>query len=80
MRECVPNTTGSRYNNCRGQYMRVTETQKLARTLYESIGPRALAEATQRANAYARDGRVEDARTWRLIEEALHLMRGPRAS
>ena len=48
--------------------MRVTETQKLARTLYESIGPKALAEATQRANAYARDGRVEDARTWRLIE------------
>lgn len=57
-----------------------TQVQTHARRLYEMMGPKALAEATQKAKAYARDGRDEDAATWRRIEEALRVMRGPRAS
>jgi hypothetical protein len=54
--------------------------QEYARQLYEKLGPKAIAEAAQKASIFERSNDREQARAWRRIEEALMHMRGPRAS
>ena len=51
-----------------------------ARQLLEAHGDRAVAEAAQKASAYEQKGEKEQAETWRHIEAAIKIMRGPSAS
>jgi len=60
--------------------MRETEIQDYARQLLEAHGERAVAEAAQKASACDEKGQSEQAETWRHVEAALKLMRGPHAS
>ena len=58
--------------------MHTTEIQNYARQLLEAHGARAIAEAAQKAVASEKSGDKERAETWRRVEAALMLMRGPR--
>jgi hypothetical protein len=60
--------------------MHATQIQEYARELLEAHGPKATAEAAQKAVACEKAGDKEQAQTWRRIEAALLLMRGPRQS
>jgi hypothetical protein len=60
--------------------MEVAHIQSYARQLYEAQGSKAIVEAAQKAAAYERQGLSEEAQTWRRIEAALILLRGPRES
>lgn len=60
--------------------MHATEIQDHARKLYQSMGNKALAEAAHKALSHEKEGRKEDAETWRRIEAALRQMQGPRES
>jgi hypothetical protein len=62
--------------------MRIQEIdiQDYARQLLEAHGAKAVAEAAQKACAFESEGKKEDAETWRHIEAALKLMRGPHQS
>ncbi len=60
--------------------MREMEIHDYARQLMEAHGPRAIAEAAQRATACEAEGKLEQARDWRHVEDALKLMRGPHQS
>jgi hypothetical protein len=60
--------------------MDVAHIQNYARRLYEAQGAKAIAEAAQKAAGYERSGQSEEAQTWRRIEAALMLLRGPRES
>ena len=60
--------------------MRETEIQDYARQLLEAHGARAIAEAAQKAIACEEQGEQEQAETWRHVEAALKLMRGPHAT
>src|SRR5882724_167951 len=60
--------------------MREIEIHEYARQLMEAHGARAIAEAAQNAIDLEVKGEVELARTWRHIEDALKLMRGPHQS
>jgi hypothetical protein len=56
------------------------DVQDYARQLFEAHGPKAVAEAAQRARALEGQGKSEEAKTWRLVEEALKEMLGPHES
>jgi len=58
--------------------MHITEIQEYARQLLEAHGAKATAEAAQKAVAFEKAGNKEQAQTWRRVEAALLLMRGPR--
>ncbi|HUO53982.1 MAG TPA: hypothetical protein VMU18_04540 [Rhodoblastus sp.] len=60
--------------------MQEMEIQDYARRLLDAHGDRALAEAAQKARSYEEKGDSEEARTWRHIEAAIKLIRGPRVS
>jgi hypothetical protein len=60
--------------------MQEIEIQDYARQLLEAHGDKAVAEAAQKACALEQKGQSEEAETWRHIEAALKLMRGPHAS
>lgn len=60
--------------------MQEIEIQDYARQLLEAHGDKAVAEAAQKARACEQQGQSEEAETWRHIEAALKLMRGPHAS
>jgi hypothetical protein len=60
--------------------MREIEIHDYARQLLEAHGAKAVAEAAQNAIDLEAKGEVELARTWRHIEDALKLMRGPHQS
>jgi hypothetical protein len=60
--------------------MHITEVREYARRLLEAHGAKAIAEAAQRAAACEKSGDKERAETWRRVESALLLMRGPRQS
>jgi hypothetical protein len=60
--------------------MQAVELQDHARKLMNTFGPKAIAEAAQRANKLEAEGQSDRARDWRRIESALRLMQGPRAS
>jgi hypothetical protein len=59
--------------------MREIEIQDYARQLLEARGEMALVEAAQKACACEEKGQAEEAETWRHVEAALKLMRGPHA-
>ena len=58
--------------------MQAVEIQDHARKLMESLGPKAMAEAAQRASSLEAQGASDRAKDWRRIEGALRLMQGPR--
>jgi hypothetical protein len=59
--------------------METSNIQAYARQLYEAQGPKAIAEAAQKAAAYERRGQSEEAQTWRRIESGPDaLARAPR--
>lgn len=60
--------------------MQGVEIHEYARKLFDAHGDKAIAEAAQKARACERDGDAEEAETWRRIESALELMRGPHVS
>ena len=57
-----------------------TVITEYARELMEAHGQAAIAEAAQRAVERERKNDKEGAETWRRVEAALQVMRGPRAS
>lgn len=60
--------------------MRETEVHEYARELLEAHGDKAIAEVAQRACACEEQHKGPEAETWRRIEAAMKLMRGPNAS
>jgi hypothetical protein len=56
------------------------DVQDYARQLFEAHGPKAVAEAAQKARSLEAQGKREEAKTWRLVEEALKEMLGPHES
>jgi hypothetical protein len=60
--------------------MQEIDIHDFARQLLEAHGDRAVAEAAQRAAAFEKDGKDDEAKTWRHIEAALKEMRGPHQS
>jgi hypothetical protein len=48
--------------------------------LLEAHGGKAAAEAAQRAATFEKEGKTEEAETWRHIEAAIKMMRGPHES
>ena len=57
--------------------MREGEINDYARQLLEAHGPKAIAEAARKAADLEQEGKNDQAHTWRRIEAALKLMRGP---
>jgi hypothetical protein len=60
--------------------MQEIDIHDYARQLLDAHGDRAVVEAAQKACALEQQGQTEQAETWRHIEAALKLMRGPRES
>lgn len=60
--------------------MDAVEIQDHARKLMAAHGPKAVAEAAQKANALEASGEKDQAKDWRRIEAALRQMQGPRES
>jgi hypothetical protein len=58
--------------------MNASDVSALARHLYETQGPKAIAEAAQKAASCRDAGDEERARDWQRVEAALREMRGPR--
>jgi hypothetical protein len=56
------------------------EIHDYARQLLEAHGEMAVVEAAQKARSFEEKGQTEEAETWRGIEAALKLMRGPHVS
>jgi hypothetical protein len=56
------------------------EIYDYARQLLEAHGEMAVVEAAQKARSFEENGQTEEAETWRGIEAALKLMRGPHVS
>jgi hypothetical protein len=57
--------------------MQQVEIYDYARQLLEAHGAQAIVEAAQKATKFEMEGENEQAQTWRQIEGALKLMRGP---
>ena len=60
--------------------MEETAIHEYARQLLEARGGKAVAEAADRARSCEQRGEREQAETWRHVEAALKIMRGPSAS
>ncbi|MCL2429359.1 MAG: hypothetical protein FWD12_09020 [Alphaproteobacteria bacterium] len=60
--------------------MKESEIHDYARQLLEAHGAASIAEAARKARHFEQGGVQEKADTWRRIEAALKLMRGPRES
>jgi hypothetical protein len=56
------------------------ELQDYARQLLEAHGANAVVEAAQKASVFEQQGQKEEAETWRHIEAAIKLIRGPHES
>jgi hypothetical protein len=56
------------------------EIHDYARQLLDAHGEMAVVEAAQKARTFEEKGQTEEAGTWRAIEAALKLMRGPHVS
>jgi hypothetical protein len=56
------------------------EIHDYARQLLDAHGEMAVVEAAQKARTFEEKGQTEEAETWRAIEAALKLMRGPHVS
>lgn len=57
--------------------MEEAEIHDFARRLYNAHGPRAAAEAAQKARSCEESGKAEDAKAWRHVEAAIKQMLGP---
>ena len=58
--------------------MQAIEIQDFARRLYDAHGPKAIAEAAQKARSCpSSENPIAQAETWRRIEATLLLIRGP---
>jgi len=57
-----------------------TEVHDYARQLLGTHGDNAVAEAARMARTYEQQSRDDEAETWRRVEAALKLMRGPGVS
>jgi hypothetical protein len=60
--------------------MNATDISALAHHLFATQGPKAIAEAAQKAASFRQAGDSEQAKVWERVEEALREMRGPRQS
>lgn len=60
--------------------MREIEIHACARELLEARGAQAVVEAAQKAVKFETEGDQDQAKTWRRIEAALKIMRGPHQS
>jgi hypothetical protein len=60
--------------------MQAIETQDYARQLLDTHGDKAVAVAAKRACSFEEKGNSQEATTWRQVEAALKLMRGPHQS
>ena len=60
--------------------MNTADVSAIARHLYDTHGPKAIAEAAQKALAFETAGDQAQAKHWRRVEAALREMRGPRES
>jgi hypothetical protein len=60
--------------------MQAVEIQDHARKLFQAHGPKAIAEAAQKAKSFEVKGDTQQAQDWRRIEDALKQMNGPRVS
>jgi hypothetical protein len=60
--------------------MQEIDIHDYARQLLESHGDKAVIEAAQKASSFEREGKNEEAETWRHIEAAIKMMRGPHVS
>jgi len=60
--------------------MQEIDIHDYARQLFDARGDKAVAEAAQKARSLEEQGQREEAETWRHIEAALKLMRGPHES
>jgi hypothetical protein len=60
--------------------MDLADIHDYARQLLEAHGAKAVVEAAQKARAFEEQGDSDQAETWRRIEAALKLMRGPHES
>jgi hypothetical protein len=58
--------------------MQQREIYDYARQLLEAHGAEAMVEAAQKAVNFEKQGENDQAQTWRQIEAAMKLMRGPR--
>lgn len=58
--------------------MKTTDVSALARHLFDTQGPKAIAEAAHRAQLCSKAGDTEQAKTWERVEAVLREMRGPR--
>ncbi|HYD15474.1 MAG TPA: hypothetical protein VEA77_03650 [Hyphomicrobium sp.] len=59
--------------------MLAIEIEEHARKLMEVQGPKAIAEAAQKARTFEEQGSSEQAVTWRKIEAAMLQLQGPRS-
>jgi hypothetical protein len=60
--------------------MDTTDVSTVARHLFETQGPKAIAEAARQAEAFSDAGDTEKARFWSRVEAVLLELRGPRQS
>jgi hypothetical protein len=60
--------------------MTATDISALARHLLATQGPKAIAEAAQKAADFRKAGDEGQAKTWERVESVLREMRGPRQS
>jgi hypothetical protein len=60
--------------------MQEIDVYEYARQLMDAHGDKAVAEVAQKAAALEKQGQGDEAETWRHIEAALKLMRGPHES
>ena len=57
--------------------MREIDIHDYARQLLQAHGDKAIAEAAHRASTFEKEGKKDEAKTWRHIEAALKEMLGP---
>jgi hypothetical protein len=60
--------------------MQQIEIQEYAQQLFETHGDKAVVVAAKKARSFEEGGNSKEAKTWRHIEAALKLMRGPKES
>lgn len=60
--------------------MQEVEIADFARQLFQAHGPKAAAESAQKAAALEKEGKSDEAATWRRVEEAVKEMLGPHQS
>jgi hypothetical protein len=60
--------------------MNFTDVYTVARHLFETQGPAAIAEAVRRAESFRKSGHEAGTRMWQRVESVLREMRGPHQS